>query len=202
MPHPLLDGSYQRPVRSTSFTVPDSTKGSSVHVPWLPSTFHAAVTFSKWSIVRRSVPTVTASAREPVQRCRLRSQALPRLPRLPWAVYQTAFPAVSYVYQTTMTSSPALATISKPWPERVGSHHIPWRKGERSSTVAAAIAAQAVRVDNNSRRRLVNMALLLRGARRAPPSQGCASDCFELPSGCGKKSRDRSITLAGMKIKP
>ena len=64
------------------------------------------------------------------------------LASVPPAVYQIGRPLSSNVNQTTPTCPLALK-MSKPLPERVGSHQCPWANGERSDTETTASAGAA-----------------------------------------------------------
>src|SRR6185369_946669 len=98
-PHPLLAGSYHEPLWSTSPIIDVATNGWIVQVPFTPSIVKSICpdcTLEKESL---NEPTVVGSAFFPfTQRC-LRSghDAVPIVLVAPWAVYQTALPALSYV---------------------------------------------------------------------------------------------------------
>src|SRR3954470_10874485 len=102
-PQPGCVGSNQVPVSSTSLTMPDWMKGAIAMVPAEPSRLHLIVAASGALTVSRSVPTCAGCALAPFQRYLARGQSLPMSACAPCAVYQTGWPALSYVYQTTIT---------------------------------------------------------------------------------------------------
>src|SRR5258708_27693499 len=95
-PQPLLDGSNQRPLWSTSLMTPETMNGWIDHVPCVVQMVHTTSAASGWRTFRRSVPTCVGSILRPLdQRCCKSGYVSPTLAVLPCAVYHVGVPMLS-----------------------------------------------------------------------------------------------------------
>src|SRR5258706_1244063 len=95
-PQPLLDGSNQRPLWSTSLMTPETMKGWIGHVPCVVPIVHDKSASSGWRTVSFTVPTCVGSALRPLTQLCLRSAHVsPTVAILPCAVYHVGCPRLS-----------------------------------------------------------------------------------------------------------